>query len=292
MLRMGMLNSRLGTPSRLTWISQASVPLLPGRTSIWCLNSSALATSRACLNSSGWKFGPRPSVGPSPSLNVSSSLAPAWAAKVPSMAMAISGCTLYAAAIAPCPPTSSCTDATATTSQACWRVASSSRQTVIAATDTRLSNDFPASRSPFSSIAGASKVITSPTRTSAVTSSCGSPTSIHSSSRVGYSVRLRAMCGGAAPKTPGSGRCPWTSTGWLSSTRASMPPSMPARMKPARISATIKPISSIWAHSMTLRRGSGPLPVLVAIRLPRPSTSKWSARPAHAARIASQAAPS
>src|SRR5690606_23663364 len=91
MLRIGMPISAVGTPARLTWMAQASVPLFPGMISISVLISCSFATSRSALNRPGWKFGPRPIVGPPPSEYDSSSLTPCCAPNVVSIAIARSG---------------------------------------------------------------------------------------------------------------------------------------------------------------------------------------------------------
>ena len=110
---------------------------------------------------------------------------------------------------------SSCTVATAYTSQACVTCLSSSRQTVTAATEARLSSVCPAISSPGSSSGWLAKEIKSPTRTSSRTSSPGRPVS---TTRYFISTGLpRAEDGskrsGGCPITPGRSRRPCTVTG-------------------------------------------------------------------------------
>ena len=172
--------------------------------------------------------------------------------------------------MAPFSPVSSCTVATAKTSQA-WRTPDNcSSASVTAATQARSSIALPATRLFSSSTISRRIEIGSPTVTRCSTFSAGSPTSTKSLSQGIVFLRSSSgrTWGGRVATMPGRSRCPWTITSSPNSTRRSVPPTRVMRKKPFSIPATINPISSMCAASINLGRGSEPAPCLRAIKLP------------------------
>ena len=151
------------------------------------------------------------------------------------------------------------------------RPCSSSRQCVTAATEARLSSEWPASRSSLSSMGGWAKETRSPTCTSWAACAGKSPIS---TSRFSSGAVLPLTSGGSRWEggwtiTPGKSCRPWTVTSCPGRTRGSSPPISVTRSKPSLWPVTIMPMASMWAASSRLGRGSGPLPRFRPCRLPR-----------------------
>ena len=66
-----MDTTAVATPSRLTWMGQALVPLEPDMTSSWIGMSSSFASSLSRPDRDRAQLGPTPMTGPPPSLKVS-----------------------------------------------------------------------------------------------------------------------------------------------------------------------------------------------------------------------------
>ena len=178
--------------------------------------------------------------------------------------MAIVGRNSKVELLAPSKPTSSCVVATAHTSQLCGRDCNSSRQMVSAATEARLSSEWPDKVSPLSSTGGCANETTSPTRTSFATWRGSRPVSTSRCSNAtgpSFSSSGRSGAEGWAI-TPGNGEPPvgYTVTGVPGRTRASTPPISLTRRKPSVIPLTIRPMASMCAATMTEGRGAGPVP--------------------------------
>ncbi len=219
----------------------------------------AFAASIRRSNSLGWKFGPIAMVGPASIFTASAGDSPGCMPNVTSRATATSGAMPKAPVIAPRLPTSSCTVATAYTSQAWRRRESSSRQSTMAAIEARSSMDLHAAYPPESSVHRARNVTRSPTWTRESTSWGRRPTSMKSFSRAtGFSRSdgIREVRRNAHDDPGKLARPPWTITSWAKRTHGSKPPTGATRRKPFSTWETMRAISSMCPVSM--RAGRAP----------------------------------